>query len=573
MFQEDLTEGNKLAEKQLLDIAARIWQGNLERSPSFAMMMGVHDYDDQLEDLSREAELEQIERSEGFLRELEAIDTSQLSERRKVTYSVVKSALEEGILDLSESPIEMAAGMVGISRSLILVHPRVKLPSAREAEMILGRLGQYDRYLRQIIERHKAGVARGRINTARNISRTINQMEKYLKLEITADPLLKIGLPESMSEGDRNAWLNRAGEIVKDVVRPAAESYVAYMRDELLPQGRGDDKCGIMWINGGEEFYRKALIRHTGNRAADYKEIHQYGLDEIRRLSAEFEKVGSRAFGEKMSFPQVIKRMADDPAMRYEDEAQMVRMAKDAVKRAWEPLDKWFGIKPAAPCKVMPVPPESAADAALGFYFAPAEDGSRPGTYYINTYKAEERSIFGCETLAFHEAIPGHHLDRTIATELKDVPQLQRKYSTTAFVEGWALYAEELADEMGLFSNDIQLLGWLGSDVRRSCRLVIDTGMHALGWDRAKAVDFFLNNSLIEPVSAEIEVDRYVSWPGQACAYKMGKRKIMNLRALAEKTLGSKFDIRDFHDEVLKDGGMNLATLEDKLKRWIDSNK
>ena len=562
-----------MAEKQLLDIAEKIWQETLKNNPSFAMMSGVHDYDDQLEDPSRETELEQIEKSEGFLRQIKAIDPSQLSDRRKVTYGILRGALESELLELSESPVEMAAGMLGISDTFILVHPQVNLPSAQEAEMIFGRLEKFDYFIRQMIERHKAGAARGRVNTARNIARTINQMENYLKLEVASDPLLKIGLPESMSEGDKNAWLNKAGEIVKNSVRPAVVDYIAYMRDELLPQGRGDDKCGIMWINGGEEFYRKALGRHVDNLNADYRDIHQYGLDEVQRLAGEFEEIGSRVFGEPMTFPQVIERMGSDPAMRYKDAAQMMEMAKDAIKRAWEPLDKWFGIKPEAPCNVVEVPPESAADAPPAFYLSPALDGSRPGMYFLNTYKAEEKSLFEADTLAFHEAVPGHHLDRTIAAELKDVPQIQREYATTAFVEGWGLYSEQLGNEMGLITDDVQHLGRLGNDGWRACRLVVDTGMHAMGWDRAKAVDYFLKNSPIEPVNAEVEIDRYITWPGQACAYKMGQRKIMELRALAKKTLGSKFDIRDFHDEVLKDGGMNLDTLEAKITRWIESSK
>ena len=562
-----------MVEKQLLDIAEEIWQEVMRTNPSYAMITGIHDYDDQLEDPSREAELEQIEKTEAFLRRLEALDVSALPARRKVTYGIIKGSLEDQLLELSESPTETAAGILGISDTFILIHPQVKLPSAKAAEMVFGRLEKFDYFIRQMIERHKAGAARGRVATARNISRTINQMENYLKMEITADPLLKIGLPDAMSEGDRNAWLNKAGGIVENVVRPAVVDYIAYMKNELLPRGRGDDKCGVMWFNGGEEFYRKALIRHTDNPKADYREVHQYGLDEIQRLSAEFAQIGSRAFGEKMNFAQVIKRMGSDPALRYKDEAQMVKMAEDAIKRSWEPLDEWFGIKPESPCAVVPVPPESAADAPPAFYFSPPQDGSRPGTYYINTHKAEERSLCVAETIAFHEAIPGHHLDRTIAVELKDVPQIQREYATTAFVEGWGLYSEQLADEMGLFSDDFQQLGRLGNDAWRSCRLVVDTGMHAMGWDRAKAIDFFLNNSPVEPVNAESEIDRYISWPGQACAYKMGQRKITDLRALAEKTLGDKFDIRDFHDEVLKDGGMNLGTLEEKLRSWIDSNK
>ena len=277
-----------MVEKQLLDIAEEIWQEVMRTNPSYAMITGIHDYDDQLEDPSREAELEQIEKTEAFLRRLEALDVSALPARRKVTYGIIKGALEDQLLELSESPTETAAGILGISDTFILIHPQVKLPSAQTAEMVFGRLEKFDYFIRQMIERHKAGAARGRVATARNISRTINQMENYLKMEITADPLLKIGLPDAMSEGDRNAWLNKAGGIVENVVRPAVVDYIAYMKNELLPRGRGDDKCGVMWFNGGEEFYRKALIRHTDNPKADYREVHQYGLDEIQRLSAEF---------------------------------------------------------------------------------------------------------------------------------------------------------------------------------------------------------------------------------------------------------------------------------------------
>ena len=224
---------------------------------------------------------------------------------------------------------------------------------------------------------------------------------------------------------------------------------------------------------------------------------------------------------------------------------------------------------PKSPCKVLPVPAESEQHAPPAYYYPPLPDGSRDGTYFLNTYKAETKSIFEAESVAFHEAIPGHHLDRTIAVELQDVPEFQKYVASTAFVEGWGLYSEQLANEMGLYSNDVQQLGRLGNDAWRACRLVLDTGMHGMGWSRDKAIEFFRANSPIEEINAEIETDRYIAWPGQACSYKMGQLKIEELRRKAENELGNNFDIRHFHDEVLCDGGITLPILENKIEAFI----
>jgi uncharacterized protein (DUF885 family) len=259
--------------------------------------------------------------------------------------------------------------------------------------------------------------------------------------------------------------------------------------------------------------------------------------------------------------------------MRYESKEQMLKIAEDTIERSYKPLNKWFTVFPKSPCKVLPAPPESEQHAPPAYYVAPLPDGSRDGTYFLNTYKPETKSIFEAESVAFHEAIPGHHLDRTIAVELQDVPDFQRYVASTAFVEGWGLYAEQLANEMGLYSNDVQQLGRLGNDAWRGCRLVLDTGLHGMGWSRDKAIEFFRANSPIEEINSEIETDRYIAWPGQACSYKMGQLKIEELRKKAENELGDKFDIRYFHDEVLCDGGITLPILENKINSFIAKYK
>jgi len=262
-----------------------------------------------------------------------------------------------------------------------------------------------------------------------------------------------------------------------------------------------------------------------------------------------------------------------EPSMRYESKEQMLQLAIDTIERSYKPLDEWFTVFPKSPCKVLPVPAESEQHAPPAYYYPPLPDGSRDGTYFLNTYKAETKSIFEAESVAFHEAIPGHHLDRTIAVELQDVPDFQKYVASTAFVEGWGLYSEQLANEMGLYSNDVQQLGRLGNDAWRACRLVLDTGMHGMGWSRENAINFFKANSPIEAINAEIETDRYIAWPGQACSYKMGQLKIEELRRKAENELGDKFDIRYFHDEVLCDGGITLPILENKINSFIAKYK
>ncbi len=344
------------------------------------------------------------------------------------------------------------------------------------------------------------------------------------------------------------------------------------LKGQVLDKSRDDDHCGIKWNPNGEEFYERQLKRYTDDSNVTVQKVHQVGLDEIERLKGDFVNYGEKVFESDIKFESVISSMQQDSSMRYESEEQMLQLAEEAIKRAYEPLDEWFTVFPEAPCKVVPVPPESAEHAPPAYYWPPSQDGSRPGTYFLNTYDSTSKSIFEAESVAFHEAIPGHHMDRTIASELKDVPEFQKYAASTAFVEGWGLYSEQLANEMGLYSNDVQQLGRLGNDAWRACRLVLDTGMHGMGWSRDKAISFFLENSPIEQTNANIETDRYIAWPGQACAYKMGQLAIIELRKKAEEEMGDSFDIRLFHDEVLKDGGITIPILRNKIDQFINTN-
>jgi uncharacterized protein (DUF885 family) len=447
------------------------------------------------------------------------------------------------------------------------------VPDKESADMLLKRLELYKRLFTQIAAVQRLGLENNRVATERNLLRTIDQLENYLSSAIDKDPLLLVNFSPEISESQISEWKEKAKKIIETNVRPTVLTYMEQLKLEHLPNGRSDDQSGIMWIDGGEETYLRALRKYTGHKDITVKDVHQIGLSEIDRLKKEFFKIGEGVFPGVTTPEEVLHKMQTDSSMRYESKEQMLQLAVDTIERAYKPLGEWFTVFPKSPCKVLPVPAASEQHAPPAYYYPPLPDGSRDGTYFLNTYKAETKSIFEAESVAFHEAIPGHHLDRTIAIELQDVPDFQRYVASTAFVEGWGLYSEQLANEMGLYSNDVQQLGRLGNDAWRACRLVLDTGMHGMGWSRDKAIKFFKANSPIEEINSEIETDRYIAWPGQACSYKMGQLKIEELRRKAENELGDKFDIRYFHDEVLCDGGITLPILENKIDAFIAEHK
>ena len=562
-----------MIDSELLRLSDDFFQNSLASSPTSAIMRGYKEYFDQIEDLNEETFDKEQQSVNEFISRLDNIDLSTLSHREKITHGMLEFALDSNKDALLDKSWEFGAGVSGYTGYLIDYNQRLFIPDVESADMLLKRLELYERLYTQIAKVQKVGLLNSRVATKRNLLRTIDQLENYLNTPLDKDTLLLVNFSSDIGELEISSWKEKAKKIIETNVRPAVLAYLDQLRGKHLPEGRTDEKSGIVWIEGGEETYLRALRRYTGHKDTTVKEVHSIGISEIERLKTEFFEIGKNVFSDANSPEEVIHKMQTEPSMRYESKEQMLQIAEDTIERSYKPLDKWFTVFPKSPCKVLPAPPESEQHAPPAYYVAPLPDGSRDGTYFLNTYKPETKSIFEAESVAFHEAIPGHHLDRTIAVELQDVPDFQRYVASTAFVEGWGLYAEQLANEMGLYSNDVQQLGRLGNDAWRGCRLVLDTGMHGMGWSRDKAIEFFRANSPIEEINANIETDRYIAWPGQACSYKMGQLKIEELRRKAEKELGENFDIRYFHDEVLCDGGITLPILENKIMEFIKKYK
>jgi uncharacterized protein (DUF885 family) len=544
----------------------------LDSSPTSAILRGHKSYFDKIEEISEDQFNHETELVNDAMEKLASIDFNSLTNREKVTHGMLEFALSSQKDSLLDRGWEYSAGVIGFTGFLIDYNQQMFIPDLESADLLLKRLELYKRLYGQISTVQKIGLDNNRVATERNLLRTIDQLENYLATSLESDPLLLVNFSPQITEPQISNWKDAAKEIIQTHVRPSVLSYLELLRTEHLPRGRSDAEPGIMWIEGGEESYLRSLRKFTGHKDITVKEVHEIGMSEIERLKEEFLAIGKGVFNEVNTPEDVIYKMQTDSSMRYESKEQMLQLAVDTIERAYKPLGDWFTVFPKSPCKVLPVPSEAEQHAPPAYYFPPLPDGSRDGTYFLNTYKAETKSVFEAESVAFHEAIPGHHLDRTIAVELQDVPNFQKYVASTAFVEGWGLYSEQLANEMGLYSNDVQQLGRLGNDAWRACRLVLDTGMHGMGWSRDKAIDFFKANSPIEELNANIETDRYIAWPGQACSYKMGQLKIEEQRRKAEDALGDNFDIRYFHDEVLCDGGITLPILENKIEAFISKH-
>jgi uncharacterized protein (DUF885 family) len=379
-----------------------------------------------------------------------------------------------------------------------------------------------------------------------------------------------VGGPQEW-DGDA-AWRDRLLAIVRDTLRPAVQKYRDVFESELLPVARPDDRCGLTWVEGGDEIYATAVTEHTGLELSP-DEIHEIGMDDIKgRMAAEYAEIGERAFGTR-EVPAILDHLRKDPDLRFSDSDEIMDMARDILARAKGAIGEWFGVLPQADCLIAPIPEYMAKDLPAAYYMPPAPDGSRPGTYYVNLVDPQEKMKFQAEAVAFHESIPGHHLQLAIAGELEHIPTFQRYMGATTFMEGWGLYAERLADEMGLYSNDLQRLGMLSTDSWRSARLVVDTGMHAKGWSRDQAVDFLVDNTAVARSEAEVEIDRYIGWPGQALAYRIGQREIFRLREKARTALGDRFDIKGFHDTVLTSGPVTMPILQWLVDEWLSNQE
>lgn len=529
-----------------------------DAEPVWPAILGIGSAREGLEDLSEAAENDQRRRLEEFIRRAGALEAEGADEvTREVLISQARGALDR--LDTHLAEFTVSDLFVSPAVGLLTVLPMIGLAGDDQARLHLTRLAAVPRYLEQAAERHRAGVTAGRVPVARLVRAAIAHLDRYLA-DPAADPLLRQPAPS-----EDFATL-RAG-LLEKTVRPAFAAYRDVLASEIEPHGRPEDKPGVCWLPEGKEIYA-ALVRSHTTTDRDPQELHETGLRLIGELAREYAEIGSRAFGTR-DLPEIFTRLRTDPALRWKNADELLDTARSAITRAERAAPDWFGHVPSRPWVVEPVPAAEAPGGPPAYYIQPSVDGSRPGIYFANTHQVTERFRHTAEVTAFHEAIPGHHFQLSTALGLTDLPLLRRIGNFTAYTEGWGLYTERLAQEMGLYSDDIALLGMLTTDSMRAGRLVVDTGLHARGWSRQRAVGYLRENTPMPQVEIESEVDRYIAYPGQALSYMVGRLEIQRIRGEAERALGEKFDIRGFHDVVLGGGALPMPVLETVVGEWI----
>lgn len=554
----------------LARLAQEFWDLTLSHSPINATLLGDRRFDDQIDDLSDESAAALVARLTEIIGQAERIKPSSLNNQDAITRSMLISEarnqvtlVETGVLFAPCDP------MLGPVVGLLLTIGQIAASTPEQAEALYVRYRKVPRYFDQALTRHHSEIAVGRTPIRVNVERVLNQIDSYLSSPLETDPFANLAGPEDWS--GYHEWRERLKALAGETIRPAFANYREGAAG-LLTDARDEDHAGLLHLPGGDEIYER-LIGVFTSLPLTARELHDVGITEAQgNLASEFVEIGGRAFGEG-SLAGVLARLRTDPSLRYSTADEIVADAKGLVDTAWQAAPDWFNLRPTRNCSVVEVPASLAKDAPPAYYLPPAMDGSRPGTYFINTHEPQERVRYDAESVAFHEANPGHHFQITLAQELEGLPPFRQNALTTAYVEGWGLYAERLAQEMALYTSDIGLLGMVSAEAWRAGRLVVDTGLHAFGWTRDQAVSFFQEWSAIDQPTIETEVDRYMGVPGQALAYKVGQREILRLRAEAQQQLGDRFDIKGFHDAVLGSGPVTLPLLGELVASWIESTR
>lgn len=546
------------ASRQLAQLSEDYWDTQMRLSPLSATFVNYPKYHDRLEDVSAAGRAESHRQEARLLAALTVIDRSALGESGKVTYDVMKLNLERSLEGEKFKFWQFNVDHIDGYQSWIptVITTAQPLKTSDDAEALLLRLKAFPSFFAAHVANLREGMKEGRVAARVPVERCIKQLEELASQKPAESPFNEAvkKLPADLEK----LYGPKLLQAVETHVQPAYALYLRFLKDEYLPVTRVD-KIGLSELPQGKEAYAFEIRYHTTvDKTPD--QLHQMGLDELKQIREELAKIAKRRKfkGDVKAFAESIKK---DPANFYKTREEIVRDAQQLIARAQAKVPQYFGTVPKTPLVVKPFEDYKEKNMPAAEYFEPADDLSRPGIYYINTYQPETRPRYAMTSLAAHEGIPGHHFQIALAMEKRDLPTFRRHGEFNAFVEGWALYTERLAEEMGLYQDDLSRVGMLSDQALRAARLVVDTGIHSFGWSRQKAIDFMKDSTVDSEEEIVNEVDRYIIWPGQALSYKVGQREILALRAESQKALGKKFDLRRFHDDVLKNGAIPLSIL------------
>ena len=544
------------------------WAYTLSVAPEFATYIGAAGYETKWTDLTAAAIAERKRLTGRPLAVLATIERAALSASERVSYDLFKRQLEEAV-EGARFPAELVqvTQLNGVHQDAAQVFGTMPTATVAQLEAQVARLRALPQQVDQVIALLADGLTRG--VTPPQI--TLRDVPQQVLNQIPADPLQSpllggFNRPGAGVSGEEAARLKtEAMQAYRTEVKPAFERLHAFLAEKYLPSARMTTAASA--LPDGQAWYAWRVKTETSTDLTP-QQIHDIGLAEVKRIRAEMERVKS-ATGFKGTLAEFFGFLRTDPQFFFTDKEELLRAYRDIAKRADPQLIKLFRTLPRTPYGVLPVPSYAEKSQTTAYYYPGAAESGRAGYFFANTYALNTRPKWEMEALTLHEAVPGHHLQISIAQELGSLPDFRRWGGYTAFVEGWGLYSESLGEEMGFYTDPYAKFGQLTYEMWRAVRLVVDTGMHALGWSRARAIEFFKDNAGKSEHDIVVEVDRYIVWPGQALAYKLGELKIKELRAFATQALGAKFDVRAFHDEVLRHGAVPLSVLDGNIREWV----
>src|SRR5919108_1156484 len=539
----------------LASLADRYWDAWLSAHPTSGTALGERRYDDRLDPIGTDADAARERELRAFQAELAELRAGLETDDDRLTASDLDSRLR-GELDLlaADRHAYTVDPLAGPQVEFLNLATIQGAAAAEERRVMLARWRAMPAWIEALGTEHRRGLREERPPPRALVERVIGEVDDLL-----ARPAAEWPPAEPGRASEDRAFGEAILAVVADEIRPAFARYRDLLADELRPAARDDDHVGLSHLARGSEIYAGLSRAHTTTDLSP-DALHELGHREIERIDAEFVDLGRRILGTR-DLAGTLARLRDDPALRFTAREEVFEAARRMLERANAAIPAWFGRLPRTPCEVVVMQPHEEKHSTIAYYREPASDGSRPGRYYINTSEPETRPRYEAETLAVHEAVPGHHLQIAIAQELDHLPAFRRLWGSTAFIEGWGLYTERLADEMGLYSGDPDRFGILSFDAWRASRLVVDTGMHPPGWNPPQAIEYMVDNTALAENNIVNEVDRYITWPGQALAYKVGQLELLRLRADTKARLGRAWDVGRFHDAVLGEGALPLDVL------------
>ena len=544
------------------------WDEDLKDSPIFASLLGDKRFNQDITPNNIEYYQNRISILEEKKQKLKAFDFNKLNPDNKLNYKLLNLNLDNSIEASSYPSYYMSLNQRGGVQSYYETGDRLVYSSKTDYEDWLIRLSKYSDNINNTTNNLKEGLAKGYTQPKLVTRQVITQIDNLLNNDIDSHPYLKIFLSandEYFINDEKNQLIEDAKELISNKIIPAYQELNEFLKNEYLPKSR--DSIGLDGVPDGKKWYEYVARYHTTTNLTP-DEIHEIGLSEVSRIRSEMEEIINDLKWDG-DFKSFLNYLRTSPRFYYDNGEDLLNAYLIMAKKIDPLLPKIFKVFPRAPYGVIPIPEESAPFTTTAYYNGPAK--GRPGYFYANLYKPESRPKYEIPVLTVHEAVPGHHFQISLAQELENVPTFRRYLSFTAFIEGWGLYSEELGEFMGIYDDPYDKFGQLTYDMWRAIRLVVDTGMHYKGWSRDDAINLFLENTAKSQLDIENEVDRYIAWPGQALAYKIGQLKILELRLKSEKELGDKYDIKDFHHEILKRGSVPLDILEDYINEWIEN--